>query len=83
MLGASWPCLVATLADVHGKRQKAEYHEYNVRVARDDKGEGFVVTCDNKCHLDGSRAELVGRYVVVEGGGGVKAKDVDQRWLWS
>lgn len=50
-----------------------------MRVARDDKGEGFVVTCDNKCHLDGSRAELVGRYVVVEGG--VKAKDVKHRRL--
>lgn len=62
------PLCLATLANTHGKHQKAENHEYDVRVARDDTGEGFVVTCDNKCHIDGSRTELVARYVVVGGG---------------
>ena len=46
---------------------------------RGDAGDRIVVTCENKCHIDGSRTELVARYVMTEGG--FEPVGMEQRWL--
>lgn len=47
-------------------------------IAKDATGEKIVVTCDNTCHNDGSRTELVARYLISEG---KLEREMEYRWL--
>lgn len=58
--------------------QHPSNHTYNVCIAKDATGEKIVVTCDNTCHNDGSRTELVARYLISEG---KLEREMEYRWL--